>query len=81
MNSCPHIFWIKTNQKKKILFIVKTSFVIRQLGIYGYQYVHVFLSSDESKLKFLRKTFQDFSPYSLVDFNGLKVQIAVSMQL
>ncbi len=39
---------------------------------------HVFLSSVEKKLSFLRKTFQDFSPY-----NGLQwqVQISVSMQL
>ncbi len=28
------------------------------------QDVHVFISSVEKKLRFLRKTFQDFSPYS-----------------
>ncbi len=41
-----------------------TSNLYRFVHPYVIQYDHVFLFSVEKKLRFLRKTFQDISPYS-----------------
>jgi len=45
----------------------RTKTFIASNNVSNFQDVHVFLSSVEKKLRFLMKTFQDFSPY-----NGLQ---------
>jgi len=55
---------LNLESRLKELFTFKKTFAGKFTHPHVIQDIHVFLSSAEKKLRFLMKTFQDFSPYN-----------------